>query len=83
LRAPVPAGLPATLVATAQFDVLRDEGIAYARKLESAGVPVTHIHSPDMHHNFPVSPGTVARFPQSNEALEQIAAFVREHLHTA
>jgi acetyl esterase len=80
LRAPVPSGLPATLVTTAQFDVLRDEGIAYARKLESAGVPVTHLHSPDMHHNFPVSPGTVARFPQSHEALEQIAAFLREHL---
>jgi acetyl esterase len=83
LRAPVPAGLPATLVATAQFDVLRDEGIAYAHKLESAGVPVTHIHSPDMHHNFAVSPGTVARFPQSNKALEQIAEFLREHLHAA
>ena len=80
LRAALPAGLPPTLVATAQYDVLRDEGIAYARKLEAAGVAVTHVHTADMHHDFPVSPGTVARFPQSMQALDQIAAFLREAL---
>jgi acetyl esterase len=80
LRAPMLSPLPPTLVATAQFDVLRDEGIAYARKLEEAGVPVTHMHSPDMHHDFPVRPGTVARFPQSDRALAQIAAWLRATL---
>lgn len=49
----VPA-LPPTLVATAEYDPLRDEGIAYAKKLTSAGIAVTHLHAPDMHHNFPV-----------------------------
>jgi acetyl esterase len=83
LRAEFPAGLPPTLVATAQYDVLRDEGIAYAHKLQAAGVPVTHMHSPDMHHDFPVSPGTVARFPQCMQALEEIAAFLRDKLDCA
>jgi acetyl esterase len=76
----VPA-LPRTLVATAEYDVLRDEGVAYARRLAAAGVDVTHLHAPEMHHNFPVFPDTVARFPQSIDTLRDVASWLRGVLH--
>lgn len=72
--------LPATLVATAEYDVLRDEGKAYADKLRAAGVAVTHLHAEDMNHNFSVSPDKVARFPQSLQALNEIAGWLRAML---
>ena len=72
--------LPPTLVATAEHDPLRDEGIAYAERLLASGVAVTHLHYADMHHNFPVHPGTVARFPQSIEALQRFALWLRQTL---
>ena len=60
--------------------MLRDDGIAYAEKLGAAGVGVTHLHEPDMHHYFPVHPATVARFPQSDAALTRIAGWLRATL---
>jgi acetyl esterase len=52
LRAADLSGLPAAVICTAGFDPLRDEGEAYARALQSAGVRVIYRCEPTLIHGF-------------------------------
>jgi len=70
-------GLPPTLIQVAENDVLRDEGEAYARKLDSAGVEVTHVRYDGLIHDWgllnPISqlPGVRASLLQAAETLKK------------
>ncbi len=46
------ADLPPMLMMTAEFDPVRDDGIAYAERLAASGVEVEHLHCDDQMHGF-------------------------------
>lgn len=72
-------GLPPALVQTAESDVLRDEGEAYARKLDEAGVPVTAIRYNGMIHDWCFL-NLLATVPATRSALRQAASELKNAL---
>ena len=73
-------GLPAALVQTAEFDVLRDEGEGYARHLDAAGVPVTSVRYNGMIHDFGLL-NPLSSIPEVKAAVRQAALELKTHLN--
>jgi acetyl esterase len=79
LQAAEMSGLPPAVVILAEYDVLRDEGEAYADRLKEAGVPVdVHVHPGQMHGFF-----TLLMLPGHDEAIGQLTASLDAHLGPA
>jgi acetyl esterase/lipase len=74
LRAQNHSGLPPTILVTAEYDPLRDDGFAYANALQTAGVAVTHHHYDDVVHAFFT---LVNMLDRGNEAVAQVGADIR------
>ncbi|MHB8492600.1 MAG: alpha/beta hydrolase fold domain-containing protein, partial [Solirubrobacteraceae bacterium] len=73
-------GLAPALVVSAAFDLLRDEGEAYAHALAAAGTPVTLMRCPGLIHGF-ISMAGVSR--SCRDAVIEIGGAVRAMLATA
>ncbi|HAN23733.1 MAG: esterase [Microbacterium sp.] len=71
------AGLPQALVITAEADVLRDEGEAYAAKLRQAGVPTTAVRYQGIVHDF-VMVNSLHATQAATAAVAQAVWFLRQ-----
>lgn len=72
-------GLPPTLIQVAESDILRDEGEAFGRKLDQAGVTVTTVRYNGMIHDFGLLNG-LAELPSVRSLFVQAAAELKKHL---
>lgn len=72
-------GLPPTLIQVAENDVLRDEGEAFGRKLDEAGVTVTTVRYNGVIHDFGLLNG-LADIPQTRALFIQAAAELKKYL---
>ncbi|WZH37345.1 MAG: alpha/beta hydrolase [Microbacterium enclense] len=75
------AGLPQALVITAEADVLRDEGEAYAAKLRQAGVATTAVRYQGIVHDFVMVNALHDTFA-AKAAVGQAVAFLSAALHS-
>ena len=65
-----------TLIVTAEYDVLRDEGLAFVDKLVEGQVKVIHQHMPDCTHGF-ISTGKFS--PATRKRLNEVADILTQY----
>lgn len=70
---------PPTLIQVAEADVLREEGEAFGRKLDAAGVTLTTIRYNGMIHDFGLL-NPLAHIPQVKSLFTHAAAELKKHL---
>ena len=72
-------GLPPALIQVAGNDVLRDEGLAYGRKLDAAGVDVTLVRFENLIHDYGLL-NAISQVPAVRDALHQTAEMLKKHM---
>ena len=73
-------GLPSALVITAEYDPLRDEGEAYARRLQAAGVPTICSRYDGVTHGFFGMPAVIDK---GDQAIAEASASLKKAFASA
>ena len=71
--------MPPALIQTAHSDVLRDEGEAYARKLDQAGVEVLSVRYNGLIHDWGLL-NPIATVPEVRTAIAQVGSELKKRL---
>ena len=71
------ASLPPTYILTAEFDVLRDDGLMFAERLKMIGIEVTQSYVSNEEHGFALM---VDVFPTAVKELEDFLVFFKKHM---
>ena len=72
-------GLPPALVQVAENDILHDEGVAYGRKLDEAGVPTTITEFKGFIHDYGML-NPLAKIPAVQSSIQQAAIALKKGL---
>nr|XP_042708747.1 arylacetamide deacetylase-like 4 [Chrysemys picta bellii] len=71
--------LPETFILTCEYDVVRDDGLLYKKRLEDNGIPVTWYHLEDGFHGalFLIDYGYIS-FPCGKRAMKNVVNFIKD-----
>lgn len=72
-------GLPPAVIIVAENDILRDEGEAYGRKLDQAGVEVTTVRYNGTIHDFGLL-NALADQPSTKGMLDHVSAILKKYM---
>ncbi|XP_069893054.1 arylacetamide deacetylase-like 4 family member 1 [Dipodomys merriami] len=70
--------LPGALIVTCEWDILRDDGLLYKKRLEDQGVPVTWYHAEDGFHGCMLFFHRLISFPCTLNIVNAIVNFLKE-----
>lgn len=70
-------GLPKTMLITCEYDVLRDEGLLYKKRLQDAGVNVTHKNYVTHHGFLLIQTMHILTTHEFHQALQDLADFIK------
>ena len=77
------SNLPAAVIVTVEFDILKDQGKAYAEKLQAAGVPVQSKDYPGQIHSFLGFAVTQYGTDAGVQALADVGQLIRKHFESS